>query len=55
MKLRTLAVAAGVGAPLILAGPSDAGFLGIYVVKKFNEFQLMTVNVYAEFDNPGAD
>ena len=31
MKTRTLSVLAGVGAPLILTGSSDAGFVGIKV------------------------
>ena len=55
MKMKTLSVLAGVSAPLIMAAPSDAGFVGTYVTKKDNAFNLMTVNVYAEFDNPGAD
>jgi hypothetical protein len=55
MRLRTLAVAAGISAPLILAAPSDAGFVGISWIKKPNAYDLMTLNVYAEFDNPGND
>jgi hypothetical protein len=55
MKLRTLALAAGISAPLITPAPADAGFVGIYTVTKPNPYNLMTVNVYAEFDNPGAD
>ena len=34
MKLKTMAVAAGVGVPLILAAPSDAGFVGLYADMK---------------------
>jgi hypothetical protein len=55
MKLRTLAVAAGVGAPLIVPGAADAGFVGLSVVAKPNGFGLTVCNVYAEFDNPGHD
>ena len=55
MKMKTLSVLAGVSAPLIMAAPSDAGFVGVYVTKKDNPYDLMTVNVYAEFDNPGND
>jgi hypothetical protein len=55
MKMKTLAVLAGVSAPLIASAPSDAGFVGISWTKKPNAYNLMVVNVYAEFDNPGAD
>jgi hypothetical protein len=55
MKMKTLSVLAGVSAPLIMAAPSDAGFVGINWTKKPNAFGLMTVNVYAEFTNAGAD
>jgi hypothetical protein len=55
MKMKTLAVLAGVSAPLIATVPTDAGFVGVYVTKKANVYDLMTLNVYAEFDNPGGD
>ena len=57
MKMKTLAVLAGVSAPLILTGPSDAGFVGVKALKKLDgeAFGLWVVNVYAEFDNPGGD
>jgi hypothetical protein len=55
VKVRTLAVAAGVCAPLILTGSSDAGFVGLTATAKPNQFGLLVVNVYAEFDNPGID
>ncbi len=55
MKVRTLSVLAGVSAPLILAGPSEAGFVGIQVVGKPNPFGFLVVNVYAIFDRPGQD
>jgi hypothetical protein len=55
MKLKTLSVLAGVGAPLILTGSSDAGFTGVTATGKPNPFGLFVCNVYAEFDNPGAD
>ena len=38
MKVKTLAVAAGVCAPLILTGSSDAGFTGVTVTGKPNPF-----------------
>ena len=55
MKVRTLSVLAGVGAPLILTGFADAGFLGIKVVGKDNPFGILVCNVYAIFDRPGED
>ncbi len=55
MKVRTLSVLAGVSAPLILTGPSQAGFLGIKVTSTPNDFGLLVVNVYAIFDRPGQD
>ena len=55
MKLKALAVAAGVSAPLFLVGSAPAGFVGIKTVSKPNPFGLFVVNVYAEFDAPGED
>ena len=55
MKVRTLAVAAGVIAPLILGGSASGGFTGISTTSKPNEFGLFVVNVYAIFDRPGED
>ena len=55
MKIQTLAVAAGVSAPLILGGSADAGFVGITAVVKDNPFGLVVCNVYAIFDRPGED
>ncbi len=55
MKIKTLAVAAGISAPLILGGSASGGFTGISTTSKPNEFGLFVVNVYAEFDRPGAD
>ena len=55
MKARTLAVLAGVSAPLILSGSTNAGFVGIKTTVKPNEFDLFVVNVYATFDRPGED
>ncbi len=55
MKTRTLSVLAGVSAPLILTGSSDAGFVGITTTSKPNDFGLLVVNVYAIFDRPGED
>ena len=55
MKARTLAVAAGLSAPLILGGSALAGFIGIETTSKPNEFGILTVNVYAVFDRPGED
>ena len=55
MKATTLRMLVGVTAPLILTGSAQAGFLGIKVVSKPNEFGLLVCNVYAEFDRPGQD
>ncbi len=55
MKVRTLSMLAGVSAPLILTGSSDAGFVGIKATSKPNDFGLLVVNVYAIFDRPGQD
>ncbi len=55
MKANTLRMLVGVTAPLILTGSVQAGFLGIKVVSKPNEFGLLVCNVYAEFDRPGQD
>ena len=55
MKIKTLAVAAGVSAPLILSGSVSAGFVGIKTTSKPNDFGLLVVNVYAVFDSPGED
>jgi len=55
MKVKTLSLLAGVGAPLILTGSADAGFNGIYAIGKPNPFGLVVCNVYAQFDNAGND
>ena len=55
MKVRTLSMLAGVSAPLILTGSSDAGFVGIKTTSKPNDFGLLVVNVYSIFDRPGED
>ncbi|MCH7797206.1 MAG: PEP-CTERM sorting domain-containing protein [Planctomycetes bacterium] len=55
MKIKALKVAAGVSAPLILAGSVHAGFTGITTTSKPNAFGLLVVNVYANFDRPGTD
>ena len=55
MKATTLRTLVGVTTPLILTGSVQAGFLGISTVSKPNEFGLLVVNVYAEFDHPGED
>ncbi len=55
MKVTTLRMLVGVTTPLILAGSAKAGFTGISAVSKPNEFDLLVVNVYAEFDRPGQD
>jgi len=55
MKMKTLSMLAGVGAPLIATATASAGFLGIKVVSKPNNFGLFVCNVYAEFDRPGED
>jgi hypothetical protein len=55
MKVKTLAVAAGVCSPLILSGPADAGLIGVTTTDKPNPFGILVTNVYAEFDNAGND
>ena len=55
MKIQTLAVAAGVSAPLILSGSAPAGFVEMTTTSKPNDFGLLVVNVYAVFDRPGQD
>lgn len=55
MRLSTLAVAAGLSAPLILTASSGAGLVEVNHVVVPNEFDLYVVRVYAEFDNPGGD
>ncbi len=55
MKATTLRILVGVTTPLILTGSVQAGFTGISAVSKPNEFGLLVVNVYAEFDRPGED
>jgi hypothetical protein len=54
--MKTLLVLAGVSVPLIATASADAGFVGIKVVKKIpNPYGILTINVYAEFDNMGND
>ncbi len=55
MKATTLRTLVGVTTPLILTGSVQAGFLGIKVVSKPNQFGLLVCNVYAVFDRPGED
>ncbi|MHC4127167.1 MAG: hypothetical protein ACYTE6_11560 [Planctomycetota bacterium] len=56
MKMKTLAVLAGVSAPLIATSASSAGFVGLNIVKKIpNPYGITTINIYAEFDNMGND
>ncbi len=43
-----------VGTPLILTGSVQAGFTGISTASKPNEFGLLGVNVYAEFEDGAA-
>ena len=55
MKIKTLAIAAGVSTPLILTGSVQAGFTGLSTTSKPNPYGLLVVNVYANFDRPGED
>ena len=56
LKFKTLAVVAGVGAPLILTAPATAGLLGIYGMSTQPDgYDLWVHNVFAVFDNPGED
>ncbi len=52
MKMKTLSLLAGVGAPLIATMSAQAGFVGIKVTEKPNPFGLLVVNIYAIFDRP---
>ncbi len=52
MKVKTMCLLAGAGAPLILSGSATAGFVGTKATSKPNEFGLLVVNVYAVFDRP---
>ena len=52
MKMKTLSLLAGVGAPLIATASVQAGFVGIKTTEKENAFGLLVVNVYAIFDRP---
>jgi hypothetical protein len=55
MKIKTLSMLTGLGVPLIATGAARAAFLGVSSTAKPNPYGLFTVNVYAEFDNPGGD
>ncbi len=60
MKMKTLSVLAGVGAPLILTATAQAGFLGIELVTKevplgIGIDGLLVCNIYAVFDNSSLD
>jgi hypothetical protein len=54
MKTKSLAVLAGVGAPLILTAAASAGFVGIKAVTKVEaqSLGLFVCNIYAVFDRP---
>jgi hypothetical protein len=52
MKVKTLSVLAGISAPLILTGASNANFVGITIIEKPNAYTNMTWNIYAIFDTP---
>ncbi len=52
MKTKSLALLAGVGAPLILTDAASAGFVGVKAVSKENAFGLWVCNIYAVFDRP---
>ena len=52
MKVKTMCLLAGAGAPLILPASATAGFVGTKATSKPNEFGLLVVNVYAVFDRP---
>ncbi len=58
MRGKAAPVLAGVGAPLILAGTADAGFVGIEVIQKPAVIEgqaALVCNVFATFDRPGQD
>lgn len=53
MKNRMHCCLTGLIVSVLLAGSASAGYTGIVVVEKPNEFGILTCNVYAQFD--GAD
>lgn len=53
MKLRSMAVLAGVGAPLIMTSASQAGFEGLTGSFKANAEGILVCNIYACFNNLG--
>ena len=55
MKTKTLAILAGVGAPMILAGSSQAAFTGVKWTQKENSLGILTYNIYATFDERPGD
>ncbi len=55
MKLKAFALIAVSTASLILGAPASARFLGLSTVTVPNEFGLLTVQVFADFDSPGLD
>jgi hypothetical protein len=60
MKMKTLAVLAGITAPLIATAGVQAGFVGVTVVSKAGAetsggAAIFVCNVYANFDNEGND
>ncbi len=54
MKSGTLSMFGALAAPLILAGPAVAGFVGLKMVNKPNPYAL-TYNLYAQFDERPGD
>ena len=55
MKLKAFALIAGSAATLILGSPASARFLGLSTETVPNEFGILTVRVFADFDSPGLD
>ncbi len=55
MKVKTLCLLAGTCAPLIGTASIQAAYTGLVVESKPNGFGIFVCNVYAQFNNPGAD
>jgi hypothetical protein len=55
MNLKAFALIAGSTATLMLGAPASARFLGLSTETVPNEFGLLTVRVFADFDSPGLD
>ncbi len=51
VKARTLILLAGLGSPLIVAGLASGAFVGVAIEGAPNQYGILTVQIYALFDN----